>query len=110
MHTGQPRSTLAGKVSLARTDACLPCTAKNVASKLTYSSSLPKRAGVPCRPTGQRRLFSVTMSTPPARLAQKADGLSDSGNLCAASGHRQLARLLPCCNASALALPKAQAA
>ena len=64
-----------------RTDACLPCTEKKGASKRWYSISLPKRPGVPCRPTGHLRSFSVTMSVPATRLSQNWVGLSDSGNL-----------------------------
>lgn len=63
------------------TAACFPCTAKKGASKRWYSTSLPKRPGVPCRPTGQRRSFSVTMSVPVTRFSQNPAGLSDSGNL-----------------------------
>ena len=43
--------------------------------------SFPKRPGVPCSPTGQRRSFSVTMSVPDTRFSQNPVGLSDSGNL-----------------------------
>ena len=40
-----------------RTCACFPCTEKNEASKQSYSTSLPKRAGVLWRPAGHRRSF-----------------------------------------------------
>ena len=66
---------------LQLTDACLPCTEKKGASKRWYSMSFPKRPGVPCSPTGQRRSFSVTMSVPDTRFSQNPVGLSDSGNL-----------------------------
>ena len=63
------------------TDACFPCTEKKGASKRWYSTSFPKRPGVPCSPTGQRLSFSVTMSVPDTRFSQNPVGLSDSGNL-----------------------------
>ena len=77
-HAGVP-SWAAGQAG--RTCACLPCTEKKGASNRWYSTSFPKRPGVPCRPTGQRRSFSVTMSVPDTRFSQNPVGLSDSGNL-----------------------------
>ena len=96
-----PARTFLGVVSAKHTCACLPWTEKKGASNRWYSTSFPKRPGVPCRPTGQRRSFSVTMSVPFTRLSQNPVGLSDSGNLLAGGSstrHQKLRAELCSCH------------